>query len=303
MKLLPWLAIAPVTLALVMAACGDDRRRKSHGDDDGGGGEGPGPGSGPGSGPGGSTGPTSGTGGNPSTSSSTSGTGGSGLNGSGICGSDLSIDGAVYDGCLDEACCGSFVPCVEDAGCSPCLSDPMAPGCANDPLFQAFQACFDGSCAAAVCTSMLAYPSPHLNSCINTHCCPQFNACEPNATCNTCLMDPMAPGCAQSVLFTNYNTCKDANCPSDICGTGILFVVTYANQSQDQDIAGTLCAQQNCCADLTDCADPSMDGHLDMNDPEVDACVACLGGDPSCVGGSVLAAANAFNACFAAACP
>lgn len=223
--------------------------------------------------------------------------------GMGICESELTIDGAVYDGCLSANCCDSFDPCLADADCATCLeSGPMGAGCDTNALYQAFQGCFDTSCTGAICDTELATGSPNLNACIDANCCTTFNACEVDAACAACLGDPMGAGCDMLPLFTDYTTCRDMSCPADICGTQIVFGITYGNGSQDIAYDSNLCAATNCCADLTACADPAGDGFLEMDDPEVAACVLCLQGDAACAAGPVKTSADAFNACFMTSC-
>jgi hypothetical protein len=279
-----WVGLLASGAIVAMAACSDD---PATGDD----GEG---------GSGGSTPTTvSTTGGNMVTTSTTGG--GGMMPGNGICGSPLSIDGAVIDGCLTANCCASFDPCLADAACQACLqSGPMGPGCDTNTLYQAFTTCQDGSCPVTLCDSDLGYGSPNLNLCLNESCCTEFSACEADMMCNTCLtsMDPEAMGCDQIALWTTYDTCRNTNCPDDICGSGILYVTTYeSNMSQDVAYDTNLCAGTNCCTEITDCADPSMDGVMEMNDPEVDECLGCLTNMANCPGGAVEAAADAFEAC------
>ena len=244
----------------------------------------------------------------PTTSSTatTGATGGSGGAG-GVCDTGLSFDGdqpnPVFDGCLTANCCTSLEPCAGDADCSNCLADSTATGCDTNTLYKAFQTCQTDSCPPLACGTMLGYGSPAINACVTTNCCATFNPCEADMACNACLQDPMGAGCDMLKLFTDYQTCKDTSCPTDICGTQIGFYNTYDNMSQDAVIDTNVCATTNCCTDLKTCSDPTMDGYLDMNDPEVDACVKCLQEDPSCAAGAVKDAATAFNACMKAKCP
>lgn len=237
------------------------------------------------------------------TSTVTTGVGGSG-GASGICMSSVEFDGDVFDGCLNANCCAQFDPCLADTDCATCLQNGAgAPGCDTNTLYQSFIGCFDDNCAASVCDTTLAYQSPNFNTCINDNCCSTFTPCEADMACAACLGDPEGVGCDTNTLFQAYTTCRDASCPADICGTNIIFVTTYYNMSQDVNYDSVLCAQDNCCQDLTECADPSMNGYLEMNDPEVDACLLCLQGDPQCMAGAVSDAADAFNACFSQNCP
>jgi hypothetical protein len=289
-----WYLLAMVACGgFVAVACGDSKDESTGSGGTGGSGSvttGPGPGSG-----------------TTTTTTTSSGTGGGGP--SGICGGmpPLNIDQGVYDGCLSANCCDSFDPCAADMDCLACLQNPMGAGCDTNTLYQAFQTCFDTSCPTAICDTMLAYQSPNTNACINNNCCATFNPCEADMACNQCLqsMDPEGMGCLMNQLYVDYTTCKDASCPSDICGTGILFVITYTefNMAQDEDYVQTTCAQDNCCTELTECADPSMDGHADMNDAEVNACLACLNMEASCMAGAVQDAANAFGMCMTMNCP
>jgi hypothetical protein len=73
--------------------------------------------------------------------------------------------------------------------------------------------------------------------------------------------------------------------------------------SQDTNFDTNLCGGENCCKDMTACADPTGDGYLEMDDPESEACLLCLQDDPACVGGAVEAAGTAFLACMEAECP
>jgi hypothetical protein len=222
--------------------------------------------------------------------------------GEGICQSELFIDDAVYDGCLSANCCASFDPCAADADCLDCLEDPEGAGCDTNALHMAFQECFDTSCPTAICGSELATPSPNLNACIQENCCDSFNPCEADMASNACLMDPELPGCDVDALFATYTTCRDMSCPGDICGSQIGFVTTYPNESQDANFDTNACGTENCCKDMTACADPDGDGYLEENDPDVDACLLCLQEDPNCVGGAIETAATAFTACMTAEC-
>jgi hypothetical protein len=303
MRSLHWLVMA-LGVAAVVAACSDDKKKRRDSDEDeGSGGETAGPGPGPGSGGSGAgSSSTTASGGSPSTTST--GVGGGGLNGSGICGSELAIDNAVFDGCLSENCCDSFVPCVVDAACTACLQDPTGPSCGNDQLFQAFEGCRESTCPSAVCGTDLGYGSPNLNACLDPVCCTSFNTCNANGTCNACLtsMDPEAMGCNNVPQWIAYDNCRNQNCPDDICGAQIVYLITYGNGSQDLNYDAHICTGQSCCSQMHACADPSMDGYIEMTDPEVDDCVACLSQDPSCPGGAVQTAANAFSSCAASNC-
>lgn len=276
---------------LVFVACGDS------GDDTTGAGGAGGTGnvtSGPSTGPGMTT-----------TTTTTSSTGGGGP--TGICDGmpPLNIDQGVYDGCLSANCCESFDPCAADMDCLACLQNPMGAGCDTNTLYQAFQTCFDTNCPTAICGTMLAYQSPNLNACVNNNCCATFNPCELDPACNACLQDPMGTGCDMLQLFLDFQTCRDTSCPSDMCGSGIVYVITYDqfNMAQDVNYEQTLCAHTNCCTPLVDCADPAMDGFLDMNDPEVADCIECLNMDANCSGGAVQMAAQEFNQCVMMNCP
>lgn len=178
----------------------------------------------------------------------------------------------------------------------------MGAGCDDNTTFQAFQTCRDTSCPGVICESELGTPSPLLNACIQESCCATFSPCEADTTCMACLGDDTIVGCDTNALYTPYLTCRDGSCPGDICGTGIAFGFNYPNMSFDTDPATNLCAQDNCCKELTACADPEGDGFLPMNDPGTAACLLCLQGEPSC-DDAIAPDADAFTACNTAACP
>jgi len=231
------------------------------------------------------------------------GPGGGAEPGTGVCETDLEFDGDVIDGCLSTNCCASFDPCLADADCTDCLeSGPTGAGCDTNALYQPFQTCFATSCPGLICDSTLGTPSPLLNACIQDNCCATFSPCAADTTCTDCLSDDTIVGCDTNALYTPYLTCRDGSCPQDICGTGIIFGITYPNGSQDTAYDSNLCAQDNCCAQLTACADPEGDGFLPMNDPGTTACLLCLQNDPAC-SSAIEPDATAFSACIEAECP
>jgi hypothetical protein len=300
MKASNWMSVIGVGAVafgvLAASACGDDEETSDN--NDGAGGEGA---------SGSASSSVVGSGVSSSIASSTSSGAGGGEPGTGICGSELSIDGAelgVFDGCLSESCCDSFDPCAADADCLACLEGGSeTPGCAENALYTAFQTCQDTSCPTTVCDTTLGYSSPLLNLCIEGSCCATFNACEADVACNACLGMPDGPACAADALFTAYTMCRDTSCPTDICGTQIAFIGTYESNDATETLYETnKCGEVNCCADLTACADPSANGFLEMDDPEVAACLVCLAEEAGCVGGAVGTAATAFNMCMATNC-
>ena len=243
----------------------------------------------------------------------TTGAGGQGgaPNDGSICNSGLAIQGSDqapnFNGCLTANCCATFNPCFADATCNACLqsADPTADGCDTNALFMAESACQDNFCATSICGGMIS-GLPGFNSCMTkSTCCTSWTACENDAGCNPCLLDATNAGCDTNTLFAPVVTCENANCPTDICETGIGFFITYPNDpstdsddGQDVNVDGNKCACTNCSDSIIACADPSGNGSTDPNDPEIQACVACLNADASCGAGAVKDAADAFQTCI-----
>ncbi len=244
----------------------------------------------------------------------------------GICDSGLFAGGGeLFDGCLSSACCDSFNPCLGDNACAACLQDPNAAGCEANATYQAFVTCSDTNCAGSVCGTDLGYQSPQLNNCINASVCTEFNACEADAACNACLLDPMGAGCDANALFTTFEDARAVECPSAIGidaeghTSGIQYRITYeSNMAQDVAYDTNKCANDNCTGTAADyyvqgsfhaCADPSgqatntPDYEEDpANDTESADCLACLQMASGCPGGGVEAAATAFMSCMTANC-
>lgn len=282
------LVVCGASLGVLTGGCGDDSASTSNG----------------GSGATGATVSGSTTGKTSSvTHASVTDTGTGGAMGEGICGSDLLTQSQAQNACLTDACCASYNPCYADADCNACLQDPTGTGCDTNALFATYSTCEDSNCPTGLCTGMLSTPSPELNLCVNTNCCASETPCEADSACNACLLDPTPAACETNTLYQAYKTCEDANCPTGICTAPIQFANQFDDQTFNIDIAKNKCAGDNCCTEITGCADPTGDGYLDMSDPEVSACILCLNDDPSCAAGAVKTAADAFNACLMTNCP
>lgn len=241
------------------------------------------------------------------TSSSTGGTGGA-PPGEGVCGTDLSYGEGVVDGCITGNCCTTFDPCVADAECAACLEsqDPEGDGCLDNALFAAYDTCRAAECPLTICGSDLSLsgqsgPLLNYHACISEACCAEFDPCVADVDCNACLLDPTIATCAENALFTAFTTCRDTNCPGDVCESQIGFVTNYEEfEVSDPNPAANKCIADACCAEITACADPDpADGYVE-NDPESAACLACLQDPANCAPASLKAAAEAFIACFEA---
>ena len=145
--------------------------------------------------------------------------------------------------------------------------------------------------AAGVCGTDLSYQNAAKDTCLTTNCCPTFDPCNADATCQTCLTGSGA-GCDTNALFQAYTTCLDGSCPTDMCGTGIGF---SDQNTGDPIFACNSCGAAHCCTDLTACVGDGSQAALDL-------CIACLNGDASCTDSVIQGHAQSFNTCISSSC-
>ena len=276
--------------ALIAVACGDDKTTDD--DDDG-------------------------TGGSTSTSSSSSGTSTSSSSSSGTtdCGAYQVSEEAACQGCAETSCCSQLLACDIGTTCEQlitcldgcgsdetCADTCMSTHGAGQPAAAALFNCLDTSCMEAcavtgICGGDLGYTSEAMNTCITDSCCASWDPCYADIDCNACLQDPEVSGCDENALLTAYNTCKDANCPTDMCESGI----GYYEGGTDPIFDCNVCGDTNCCTSLVTCVGGT------VPDPEqaaVDLCIECLtdSGGSTCTDEAIGTAADEFNACIASQC-
>ena len=232
----------------------------------------------------------------------------------GVCGNDCGdlvfSDEPVCQGCVESSCCIEMSACDVGSDCDAlitCLdSCPNGDTTCSDACLanypnglsnaQALFTCSENSCTTectvpGICGSDLSYQSEVHTQCVSDNCCASFDPCYADATCAACLQNPEGAGCDTDTLYEAYNVCLDANCPTDVCGTGI----GYSNSGTGDPIyACNSCLSTNCCTDLTTCVG-------DGSSAAIQICLDCLNG-LTCTDTAIQAAADAFNACETASC-
>jgi hypothetical protein len=151
-----------------------------------------------------------------------------------------------------------------------------------------------GGGMTGICGTTYSYNSAAIDKCITDNCCVTFDPCAADEGCVACLTDPMAMGCDENALWMAYETCKDTNCTTEMCDTGIGF---SSNMGMDPNFSCNACGDKNCCTELDACVG-------DLSQAAKDLCILCLNmpNDPGCNDATVKTAAEGFNTCIMTSC-
>ena len=129
--------------------------------------------------------------------------------------------------CVNDNCCGSFTPCLDDEACNACLLDPTGAGCDTNALFTTYDTCENTNCPATICTTDIGNynefgdPMLECNGCLGDSCCTSMETCVGDGSeaainlCIACLTDPSAASCTNDTISAaaeEFNTCQDTTC-------------------------------------------------------------------------------------------
>lgn len=231
----------------------------------------------------------------------------SGSGAAGACG--LATGEPTCDACLDTSCCAENTACVSDADCTAlltcgdaCTDDACIASCmtahpTGAALLDTLSTCMEGSCSIA-CGGAPSSPSacgfgsgdPTCDSCLDTSCCADANACLGDADCTALLQ------CAEP--------CTDDACVS-ACEAA--HPTGAAKISALSTCAGTACGTA-CAGPPSGPSGPAPTAGscgLSSGDPTCDTCLdaSCCATTTNCLGDADCAAViQCYDACSDAAC-
>jgi len=212
--------------------------------------------------------------------------------GSGACVSTIAA-------CQNSSACNSFYNCI--AGCSDdacwnqciqsnptgsdqyfaintCICNTCDTECANDPM-----------CAAPTCG--FAFTDASCDSCSDSACCSQEQACADDGTCPSCLSASPPSACSSNGAYNAYLDCLGTNCETE-CGVSTSGCGLTTNNATCDDCFQAACETE--CVAATDdsslnallgCYGPCSDQPcFDACDAQYPTAAAALGELDTCMG-------------------
>jgi uncharacterized protein (TIGR03382 family) len=186
-------------------------------------------------------------------------------------------------GCSDDACwnqCIQSNPTGADlySAIGTCICNTCDTECANDPM-----------CAAPTCG--FAFTDASCDSCSDSACCSQEQACADDATCPSCLSASPPSACSSNAAFNAYLDCLGASCETE-CGVSTSGCGLTTNDATCDDCFQTACETECVAAtdessvnDLLTCYGPCSDQPcMEACDAQYPAAAAALGALDTCMG-------------------